>query len=198
MPLGAFKAALMGTAGASAAGDVVLLTTATASGSSELAFTSGLDSTYGEYIFKFYNLHPSASNPDLYFQTSVNGGSAYANATTTTMFRTTHKEDGSGGALSYRDGRDNAQTTSGIHLTGNSGNDADQSTAGEFHLFNPASTTYVKHFIAKTNGLQTGSAFFYQWHSAGYVNVTDNVDAIKFYFSSGNIDTGVIKMWGVK
>ena len=197
MPLGAFKAALMGTAGVSTA-DVVLLATATASGSSELAFTSGLDSTYGEYIFKFYNLHPSNSDTDFYFQTSVNGGSAYANATTWTMFRTTHKEDGSGGALTYRDGRDGAQSTSGIHLTGNAGNDADQSVAGEFHLFNPASTTYAKSYFTNVNSLQTGSAFFYQWRASGYVNVTDNIDAIKFYFAAGNIDTGVIKMWGVK
>ena len=177
---------------------MTLITTNTASGASTSDFTSSIDSTYKLYIFKFYNLHPSNSNTDLYFQTSVNGGSAYANATTTTMFRTTHKEDGSGAALTYRDGRDSAQSTSGIHLTGNSGNDADQSASGEFHLFNPASTTYTKSFIAKVNGLQTGSAFFYQWHSAGYVNVTDNVDAIKFYFAAGNIDTGVIKMWGVK
>ena len=197
MPLGANKAAIMGVAGVST-GDVVLLHSSTNSGVSSVEITSGITSAYGEYIFKFYNLHPSNGNPDLYFQTSVNGGSAYANATTGTMFRTTHKEDGTGGALTYRDGRDYAQSTTGLHLTGNAGNDADQSVAGEFHLFNPASTTYVKHFIASVNSLQTGAGFFYQWKSAGYVNVTDNVDAIKFFFSAGNIDTGVIKMWGVK
>ena len=198
MPLGAFKAALMGTAGVSTTGDVVLLATTTADDDAAISFTSGISSTYKEYIFKFYNMHPSASNTDMFWVASTDGGSSYGVATTTTMFRTTHKEDGTGGALTYRDGRDHAQGTGNIPLTGNNGNDADQSAAGEFHLFNPASTTYVTHFIASMNGLQTGAGFFYQWNSAGYVNATDNVDAIKFGFGSGNIDTGKIKMWGVK
>ena len=76
------------------------------------------------------------------------------------------------------------------------GNGADESIAGELHLFNPASTTYVKHFYSRINyyneSNQSQDAF-----AAGYINATDDVDAIRFEFTSGTFD-GTIKMWGVK
>ena len=175
----------------------ILISSQTASNSASISFTSGIDSTYDKYMFVFVNMHPSASNPDFYWIASTDGGSSYGVATTTTMFRATHHENGTGGALAYQTGRDSAQNTNNIHLTGNAGNDADQSASGEFHLYSPSSTTYVKHYTAGVNSLQTGAGFFYRWYSAGYINTTSAVTGIKFLCSSGNIDAGTIKMYGI-
>lgn len=174
-----------------------LLSTQTASNSASVEFTSGIDSTYDEYVFYLVDIHPSVSDIDVMWIGSTDSGSSYGVATTTTMFRATHKEDGSGGALTYRDGRDAAQSTGNIHLTGNAGNDNDQCVVSEFRLFSPSSTSKVKHFIALAHSMQTGSNFFYQWYSAGYINTTSAVNAVKFLPGSGTID-GNIYMFGVK
>jgi hypothetical protein len=197
MPLGAFKAALMGTAGVSTA-DVVLLGTATASGSASLAFTSGIDSTYGEYIFRFYNIHPASDGGDGFkFQVSIDGGSNYNVACTSSYFRTYHDEADSETSLGYNTSNDQAQGTSYQVLEGNIGNANDENAAGELHLFNPSSTTYVKHFNSRVNTYQSND-YFSNAFAAGYFNTTSAVNAISFKMGTGNIDAGKIKMWGVK
>ena len=197
MPLGAFKAALMGTAGVSTA-DVVLLSDQDASNSTALTFSSGIDSTYGEYIFKFYKINPATDSAKFQFQCNATDSTSYDETMTTTSFDVYHDEDDSTTNLVYVAGQDQAQGDSPQYLAQTIGNAADESLVGELHLFNPASTTYVKHFIAKVqfyhgvgNGTSVGS------YTAGYINTTTAIDDIKFYMDSGNFD-GTIKMWGVK
>ena len=106
-------------------------------------------------------------------------------------------EDGTGGALSYVAGHDQAQATGFLKIiTTGLGNDNDQSCAGELHLFDPASTTFVKHFYSRGTAAHkedlTQDVFV-----AGYCNVTAAIDGVQFKMSSGNIDAGVIKMYGV-
>ena len=197
MPLGAFKAALMGTAGASTEGDVVLLNTATASGSSELAFTSGLDSTYGEYIFKFYNIHPSADGPYFGFQVNASGESGYNETITSTFFYAYHNEAGDSTNFTYGTSWDQAQGTGTQYISSDCDNDADSSLSGELHIFNPSSTTYVKHFNARTKYVYN-AATTYDAFTGGYVNTTGAITQVQFKFGTGNIDTGTLKMWGVK
>ena len=197
MPLGAHKAAIMGVAGVSDAANVVLLATNNiTSGVAASAFTSGLTSTYGEYIFKFYTMHPATNDVYFEFNVSIDGGSNYNVVKTTTFFQAQHSEDNSEAGLSYKNGDDLAQGTGYVRLATNLGNDADQHCAGELHLFNPASTTYVKHFYSRAvtphSGDLTNDAFI-----GGYANTTTAVNAISFQMSSGNIDIGKIKMWGV-
>jgi len=195
MPLGAFKAALMGTAGVST-GDVVLLSTQTASDSSGVAFTSGIDSTYGEYIFRFYNL-ADHDNQLIHFQVNASGESGYNETITSTAFYARHTEDDTtGAALAYRAGVDQAQGTAYQTLSEALRADADASMSGELHLFNPASTTYVKHFIARTAMMQS-SPGAWETHVAGYINTTAAITGINFKADSGTFD-GTIKMWGVK
>ena len=196
MPLGAFKAALMGTAGVST-GDVVLLSSQTASDSSSLDFTSGITSTYGEYIFKFYNIHPETDDVNFGFQVNASGQSGYNETITSSTFRTYHAEDDSTPYLVYFENTDEDQDTGRQMLAFSLDASLAQSNmAGEFHLFNPASTTYVKHFIAqtndKTNNVRSESQF-----TAGYINVTAAITNVQFTMSSGNFN-GKIKMWGVK
>jgi hypothetical protein len=197
MPLGAFKAALMGTAGVST-GDVVLLASTAADGDGSISFTSGLTSTYGEYIFSFYNMHCSSDGPDYFgFQVNASGQSGYNETATSSFFRAIHAEDDSSAALAYVASQDRAQATSTIPLAQDVGADADQACAGTLHLFNPSSTTYVKHFYSRLN-TPIGNNMSYDTFVAGYINVTAAITNITFLFASGNIDTGTIKMWGVK
>jgi len=195
MPLGFHKATLFGVAGVST-GDVVLLHDQDYSGVASAAITSGIDSTYGEYIFKFYNINAETDNTTFGFQVNVSGESDYNEVITSTVFRAYHDEADSTAALGYRTGDDQAQGTGFQQLTDDVPNDADQGFAGELHLFNPSSTTYVKHFYAR---IQNGHYADYSTdiYTAGYINVTGAVDDIQFKPSSGNFD-GTIKMWGVK
>jgi len=174
---------------------LVLLETQTASSSATISFTSNIDSTYKEYIFKCIDIHPATDNAE--FQINFrDGSSAYDATKTTTFFRARHGEDASLGNLSYDDGNDLAQSTSVQKLVENIGADNDQALSGIVHLFDPSSTTFVKHFISdfnSTSGDNASDHFFV----AGYCNVTAAIDGVQFSFSSGNIDAGTIKMYGV-
>ena len=197
MPLGAFKAALMGTAGVSAGADVVLLATTTASADAAIAFTSGIDSTYGEYIFKFYNVHPSAGGPNFTWQANASGESGYNETITSTAFHVSHTESDSGAAMGYDGASDLAQGTGYQALMPYAHNDNDMSFAGKLHIFNPSSTTYVTHFISRATGALEGP-YHREVYVAGYINTTAAITGINFKYTSGNIDAGVIKLWGVK
>lgn len=178
--------------------NLILISTQTASNSSSISFTSGLDSTYDMYEFHFINLHPSSTGgvkPT--FQLSTNGGSTYAVTMTTTVFRALHSENDASANLSYDTGNDQAQGTSFQMFSTDIGEGNDENSSGILELYNPSSTTYVKHFIARSNGVNTG-AFSLDTFVAGYANTTSAINAIQFKFASGNIDDGIIKLYGVK
>lgn len=177
-------------------GKPTLISTATASSSASISFTSGIDSTYDIYKFEFVNCHPATNDVEFRFQTSTNGGSSYGVTATTTYFVAYHNEAGNDTALTYESGRDLAQSTSYQPINDRIGNDNDQSMSGELYLFSASSTTYVKHYISKTNAYQAPD-FNKNAFSGGYFNTTSSINAINFIFSSGNIDAGTIKMYGI-
>ena len=195
MPLGANKAAIMGVAGVSAGADVVLLSSQTFSDSAGVAFTSGIDSTYGEYIFGFYNIKLETDDYQLAFQVNASGESGYNETITSTFFKAFHSEADST-AFGYNTGDDQAQGTAYQSLIENAGSDADENCAGKLHLFNPSSTTYVKHFYSRLSSSHEGPGCLDNF-GAGYINTTAAITGINFDSSSGNFD-GKIKMWGVK
>ena len=174
---------------------LVLLETQTASSSSTISFTSNIDSTYKEYIFKYIDIHPSADAVEFQFNLSTDGGSNYDVTKTTTFFRATHLEDDTS-AFAYRTGNDLAQSTAFQMLLDGVGNDDDSSACGTLHLFNPSDTTFVKHFLTR-NVLYQYESGLRDCFMAGYGNTTSAVDAVQFKMSSGNIDSGTIKMYGV-
>ena len=194
MPLGAFKAALMGTAGVST-GDVVLLSSQTATSDASITFSSGIDSTYGEYIFKFYNMNPETEGGLVVGFNATDGADYNDSPITSTWFWAYHGEDDATPALAYRTDMDQAQGTGYHNLSANTGIGADESIAGEMHLFNPAGTTYVKHFYGVTQSY-SGDDVSQQTFSAGYINDTTAIDDVQFKMA-GDFD-GTIKMWGVK
>jgi len=181
----------------SSLGSLTHISTATASSSASIEFTSGIDSTYKEYVFYFHSIHPQNDNVPFTFNGSIDGGSTYAVTKTTTLFRVYHYENDSGAGLGYRPTQDLAQSTGFQDLVDNVGNDADTSCSGCLRIFNPSSTTFVKHFLSET-------IVPYQdelaWHGfvGGYFNDGANdINAIKFQFTSGNIDSGEILLFGV-
>ena len=184
-------------ANAASAGTLVLLSTQTASASATISFTTGLDSTYDEYIFKFINIHPATDAAEFQFNMSTDSGSNYNVTKTTTFFRAYHDEADTTTTLQYLADSDLAQSTSYQRILREIGNDNDQSASGTLTLFNPSSTTYVKHFIATGNASTDGN-FTMNYFVAGYGNTTSAVNAIRFQMSSGNIDDGIIKLYGVK
>jgi hypothetical protein len=178
-----------------ALGDMVLVSSATASSSASIEFTLG---NYKEYKFFFVNMHPSIDATHLGFQTSTDSGSTYGITTTSTLFRSYHYENDTGAGVAYRSDYDLAQSTNFIPLADgiSTGADNDQSVSGTINLFNPSSNTYVKHFICNANECHqvdiSVNVFI-----GGYFNTTSPLTNIKFQMSSGNIDAGKILMFGI-
>ena len=175
-------------------GALNLISTQTASSSSTIDFTSGIDSTYKEYIFKFINIHPSANGQNFGFQADTGTNTNYNQTITSTFFEATHGESGSGGAVSYKTAKDQAQGT-GLQSLGQPNNNDDASISGTLHLFDPSNDTFVKHFIARANlnESSTQSDNFI----AGYINTATAITRVQFKSSSGTLDSGIIKMYGV-
>ena len=193
-----------GTLGSGVAtGKMTLIKTLTASSSSTLSFVDGassvvLDDTHASYVFKFINIHPSSDGNRFLFQGSTDTGSSYGVAITSTFYKAFHAEGDNSNGVSYDGNNDLQQSTDfqQLNLDDDLGADNDQSLSGTLTLFNPSSTTFVKHFIATTN-FSHKSNFTIQCFIAGYFNTTSAIDAIQFKTASNNIDSGVIKLYGI-
>ena len=185
------------TAAALTPGNLTLLTTLTASSSATLSFTSNINSTYNSYLFKFINIHPATDNQDF----TVNfrdGSTAYDATKTTTFFTCHHGEDDSPATLQYSTGNDLGQSTGVQNLAYAVTNDNDGSVSGTLHLFDPSSTTFVKHFMANSHAMvDDGGIQNTNFFAVGYCNTTTAIDGVQFKFDSGDIDAGTIKMYGV-
>ena len=176
-----------------ALGDMIFISEATASSSASIEFTLG---DYKEYQFYFVNIHPATDNTDFMFNVSIDSGSNYNVAKTTTTFQAYHNEAGNDQALNYDTSDDLAQGTGFQQLLKNLGTDNDQNSSGFMSLFNPSSTTFVKHFIANGNSYNHND-HTNQNLTAGYANTTSALTNIRFQMSSGNIDAGKILMFGI-
>ena len=182
---------------------MTLIKTLTASSSSTLSFVDGssrvvLDSTYKEYLFTFKNIHPGTDDKKFEFNMSIDSGSNYNVAKTTTWFQAYHAENDAGAALAYNTSVDLAQGTGFQTISGNVGIVSDSNVGGYLHLFNPSSTTFVKHFIASAVTNTSGTPSYVQnAYIAGYGNTTSAVDAIQFKMDTGNIDAGDICLYGI-
>lgn len=176
-------------------GKLKLISSQTASNSASISFTTGLNSTYKVYKFVFVNIHPRTDNVEFQFNLSTDSGSNYNVTKTTTHFQAQVKEDGTDASLGYLTAQDLAQSTSYQNLRDQLGNGADESLSGSLTLFNPSSTTYVKHFIARVNSYITYD-YTCDDYVAGYGNTTSAVNAINFRMSSGNFD-GTIYLYAI-
>jgi hypothetical protein len=184
------------TAAALTDGNLTLLTTATASSSSTLDFTSSINSTYNSYLFKFYDIHPSANAKSLTFQTDTGTNTNYNITCTTTAIKAYHNEGDSETELGYDTQYDAAQSTSFINLAEEIMSNNDSSVSGTLTIFNPSSSTFVKHFMSDMHGMRN-DVYAWRFMKAGYFNTTTALTRFQFKLNSGNIDAGTIKMYGV-
>jgi hypothetical protein len=185
------------TPGQIAQGKMILISEQTASGSASISFTSGIDSTYLIYIFKFINIHFSGETL-MHFQGSTNGGSSYGVNITSTAFRARHYENDDVAELGYRTGDDLAESTSFQNLNSNIGGDDDHNTSGTLTIFNPSSTTFVKHFMSNLNTTASTPNSSNEF-MAGYFNTTSALNAFQFATDNDEVfDDGKIKLYGIK
>jgi len=183
-------------------GSMVHIKTLTASSSATLSFVDGtdsvvLDSTYPIYKFEFINCHPANNSIEFRFNGSTDTGSNYNVTKTSSFFEAAHYENDSLTNFRYRTDLDLAQSTAFQCLASDVGNLADECTSGTLTIFNPSSTTFVKHFISSFN-CYVANDQSQQSFIAGYFNTTSAIDAVRFQMSSGNIDSGKIKLYGIK
>ena len=183
-------------------GNLVFISRSTASSSSTVDITSGINSTYKEYIFFFNNMHPSAYSQFAFNGTDDTSSHSFDIAKTTTLFMAAHREDGGANQFSYQTGSDLAQGTGYQRLANyTTDQDAYSSISGYLHLFDPSNTTFVKHFIATTSNNNGDGSGGNEWanasYTAGYFNTTAAITGLSFKFESGNIDSGTIDLYGV-
>tara|TARA_R110000822_G_scaffold269388_1_gene392558 strand:+ start:201 stop:821 length:621 start_codon:yes stop_codon:yes gene_type:complete len=182
-------------------GDLALIKTITASSSASVSLVDGtssvvLDNTYKEYILTFNNIHPASNNVKLECNFSADTGSNYNVTKTSSAFVSYHNEAGNDYGFPYYESHDLAQATGYQSVNHNVGNENDECCSGYLHLFEPSSTTFVKHFIIQSNAYQ-GTNFSLTQNIAGYCNTTSAIDAIQFKMSSGNMDAGSFSLYGV-
>jgi hypothetical protein len=185
------------TPGSLAQGKMTLISEQTASGSASISFTSGIDSTYPIYKFEFINIHPAtdSANFEVNFR---DGGTNYDAVKTTTAFFAFHQASNGSTNLTYATASDLAQGTGFFKIMTTMGNDNQGSGVGSLHLFNPSSTTFVKHFMSDCNNWHSNdSNATVNWRTAGYCNTTTAIDGVQFKMDSGNIDSGTIKLYGI-
>jgi hypothetical protein len=180
-----------------ATGGMKLISSQTASNSTSISFTTGIDSTYKEYQFYYYDINPATDYSFFQFNLSTDAGSNYNVTKTTTHFKAyTSETSAYTSELFYSTSNDLAQSTSYQNITDGIGSGADESGAGYISLYNPASTTYVKHFIGTSNSYRGDDPLSYVNYVAGYGNTTSAVNAVRFQMSTGNFD-GTILMFGI-
>ena len=183
----------------SSLGSLTLIQKQTASSSASISFTSGIDSTYKEYIFYFVNIHGQTYREDFTFQCSTDGGSNYNTTITSTFFQVNHSEDDANANFGYLTSNDQAQGTGFQLIARDFSDDNDGNLSGILHLFNPSSTTFVKHFMSEFNAMHESPSGYYSNsdRTAGYFNTTSAINAVQFKATSGNIDSGDILLFGL-
>jgi len=177
-------------------GTMVLLSSQTLSNAATVSFTSGIDSTYKEYVFKFIDVHPVTDQKNLSFQVDTGTNTNYNQTITSAFYWAYHNEADTTATLEYYTGGDQHQGNAFQVITEATGNVADECSCGTLHLYDPASSTFLKHFMATTQTAE-GTGHSTQSYVAGYINTTTAITRVQFKFNSGNIDSGIIKMYGI-
>tara|TARA_B100000482_G_scaffold137694_1_gene100913 strand:+ start:106 stop:711 length:606 start_codon:yes stop_codon:yes gene_type:complete len=191
-----FTGSTVGTA-ATGASQVLLKKVTASSGDANITFDSSfITSDFKEYIFTFISMHPASDNVFLSFNASADNGSNYNVTKTTTFWRAQNKEDDSGGSVAYDDGSDSAQQTGFQVLENGNSSDNDHASSGYLHLYNPSSTTFQKLYYSRMSSTSAGD-FNIHSNTGGAFNSTSAINNVRFQFSSGNIDSGTIKLYGV-
>ena len=172
-------------------------------GSDTFDFTTGIDDTYDVYVFELSGMIPHGT-VQLSFQVDTGTNTNYNITNTSMVLSWYHGHDGAAGAGGHGGPTDN--DTGFIKFTPpqkGSGDPGDFQTRGAVSgymlLYNPSSTVFEKHFIAKMSG--TGSAggahFVELYETAGYFQTTTALTRVRFKYNSGDFIGGRITMFGL-
>lgn len=182
------------TVAAPESGALKYLGTQTAAASASLNFASLITSAYDVYIFDVVDLRPASDDTEFYLRTSANNGSSYDSGTNNYQSRITK------GDIIASPG---AETTTGtvntnrITLASGIGNGAAEGISGRLILTGPLGTTRRKR-IKFEGHYQDTSGGDMCVETCGVRAATTIIDAVWFAFTSGNITSGKIHMYGVK
>ena len=180
-----------------ATGAMTLISTQTASNSATVSFTSGIDSTYKEYVFKFINVHPATNSTMFGFQVDTGTNTNYNQTITSSLFNAANNEAGTENIFGYQSTMDQHQGTAFQKLANNTGNENDECISGTLTIFDPSNTTFTKFFQSRISELHNEN-YIFDTHTAGYINTTTAITRAQFKFESGNIDSGTFKLYGIK
>ena len=176
-------------------GIATLISTSTGSNATNVDITSGIDSTYDEYMFVFTDVNPATNNTHFLFQVNAAGASGFNENITSTLFASEHPENDSSSGVGYEASYDQADGTAYQYIARKCGNGSDECSAGVLHLFTPSNTTFIKHFYSAVHTYEASDSYSTSY-TAGYINTTTAIDEISFKMSSGNLDC-VIQMYGI-
>lgn len=178
------------------AGSLMPLLTFTSDGSDATAdFTSKIDSTYDEYLFIFNNIHSQSNDVNFAWNCNAVGGSGFDETITSSAWTVQHSEADATAGPETAAFASNAQQTRFQRLSqSNAAND--ECIGGWLRIYNPASTTFVKHFMSRSICVEE-SPGAHSMFVAGYINTTAAIDEFQFKMSSGEIQGGTIQMFGV-
>ena len=178
------------------AGSMIFISSQTANSSASLDFTSGIDSTYDEYVFCFVNMNPATDNASFRFQVNAVGQTGFNETITSSYFATWHDEADTAAGVGYITSHDQAQGTGYQIISYSTGNGADEGASGVLHIFAPSSTTYVKQFYSRASN-RHGADYAQEVDVGGYINTTSAINQVSFDMSSGNITAGTVYMYGI-
>ena len=177
-------------------GGLSLISTTTISDSSSVTITSGIDSTYKLYILKLINIHPASDNAELEINFSIDGGSNYNVAKTACGFIAQHNEADNYATMYYDAGIDSNQATGDHVIHENIGGDNDEALCGTIYFYNPSSTVHVKNYLTEFSSAN-GEPNNTMGRVDGYANTTSAINALKIEMQSGNVQSGILKLYGV-
>ena len=187
------SAILLGTPTPIPASGLALISSQTASASAVLDFTNIPIDDYETFIFEMISLLPATSGVDLYARMSTDNGVTFDSGN---HYFGGGLAFGSAGTGTF--GTNEGAPDTKIFLRGAAeiGNGSNYGVAGNFSLFKPKSSIYkYSKFDVSFNtisGVINSCVGGFSYMSTSYV------DAIRFYFSSGNIQSGKINMYGLK
>ena len=169
---------------ATAPGFVKLVTTTLSSGASQIDFDSTYITTdYLNYLAVF-NCQPSQDSVTFNFRVATSGS-----------FKTGASDYGHGYASDGGNANDNDRDN--LNLNGTTGNATGETVSGFIYCFGLTSATYRAKF-AYSSHRDTPDGLHGYVTGGGSVNAGEVHNGIRFYFSSGNVDTSsTITLYGI-
>ena len=154
-----------------------------------------LDSTYDEYMFVLHKLLPSTDAVKLFMRYSTDTGSTYR---TTSYYDYANDVNFGGTVISVSGTGTDYWPITSTHGSMNVGNVAanEVGVTGEVFLYKPSAASRI--VVRSSVGFVTSTPAVASTRMYGQSTAAEDVDAIRFLWSSGNFTSGTIRLYGRK